>query len=167
LPATRGKPNSDESNAATRLVASAGAGNVKRHHFSGLQHNKVVIARRKSGSDAVPFAVATGSTNISLGGLYIQNNNILLFRDADVAKLYADVFEAAFPKPTGFSGKPIAMKWFEKDLANAGTYRFCFSPHKKALLSMNPLADAITSAEKSVFYAIAFRSAQTGPADKA
>jgi phosphatidylserine/phosphatidylglycerophosphate/cardiolipin synthase-like enzyme len=162
-----GKPASDESNAAARLITSAGASNVARHHFSGLQHNKVIIARRKSGNAAVPFAVATGSTNFSLGGLYIQNNNILLFRDADIAELYADVFDAAFPKPTGFSGKPIAMKWFEKDLADAGTYRFCFSPHKKATLSMTPLADAIEGADKSVFYAIAFRGAQTGPADQA
>ena len=99
-----GKPTSDESNAAARLVISAGAGQCPRHKFSGLQHNKVIIARRKSGNATVPFAVATGSTNFSLGGLYIQNNNILLFRDADVAKLYAGVFDAAFPKPSGFCG---------------------------------------------------------------
>ena len=111
--------------------------------------------------------MTTGSTNFSLGGLYIQNNNILLFRDPDVAKLYADVFDAAFPKATGFSAKPIASRWFEKELPDAGTYRFCFSPHKKASLSMQPLADAINGAKKSVFYAIAFRSAQSGPADKA
>lgn len=162
-----GKPTSDESNAAKRLVVSAGPDHVARHHFSGLQHNKVFIARRKSGNTASPFAVTTGSTNFSLGGLYIQNNNILLFRDPDVAKLYADVFDAAFPKATGFSAKPIASRWFEKELPDAGTYRFCFSPHKKASLSMQPLADAINGAKKSVFYAIAFRSAQSGPADKA
>jgi PLD-like domain len=77
------------------------------------------------------------------------------------------VFDAAFPKATGFSGKPIAKQWFEKALPDAGTYRFCFSPHKKAALSMNPVAEAIEGAKKSVFYAIAFRGAQTGPADKA
>ena len=32
---------------------------------------------------------------------------------------------------------------------------------------MNPVAEAIEGASKSVFYAIAFRGAQTGPADKA
>src|SRR5215510_673404 len=162
-----GKPASDESNAAKRLAVSAGISNVARHHFSGLQHNKVIIARRKSGNASEPFAVATGSTNFSLGGLYIQNNNVLLFRDADVARLYAEVFDAAFPKATGFSGKPIAKQWFEKALPDAGTYRFCFSPHKKAALSMNPVAEAIEGAKKSVFYAIAFRGAQTGPADTA
>lgn len=162
-----GKPASDESNSAKRLAISAGASNVARHHFSGLQHNKVIIARRKSGNSAVPFAVATGSTNFSLGGVYIQNNNVLLFRHADIAKLYADVFDVAFPKAAGFSGKPVATQWFEKALPNAGTYRFCFSPHKKATLPMTPLANAINGAKKSVFYAIAFRGAQSGPADKA
>ncbi|MGA7163982.1 MAG: phospholipase, partial [Pseudolabrys sp.] len=37
-----GKPTSDESNAAARLITSAGASNVAGHHFSGLQHNKVI-----------------------------------------------------------------------------------------------------------------------------
>lgn len=32
---------------------------------------------------------------------------------------------------------------------------------------MDPLAEAIEGAKKSVFYAIAFRGAQTGPADAA
>lgn len=162
-----GTPKSDETEAFKRLKASAGDNNVARHHFSGLQHNKVIIAKRKSGNSATPFAVSTGSTNFSLGGIYIQNNNLLLFRDTDVAKLYADVFDNAFPKATGFSGKPVATQWFEKVLPDASTYRFCFSPHKKVTLSMQPLADAINGANKSVFYAIAFRGTQGGPAAKA
>jgi len=108
-------------------------------------------SRRKNGNASESFAVATGSTNFSLGGLYIQNNNVLLFRDADVASFYANVFAAAFPNATGFSAKPIAKQWFEKTLPHAGTYRFCFSPHKKAALSMDPLAEAIEGAKKSVF----------------
>jgi phosphatidylserine/phosphatidylglycerophosphate/cardiolipin synthase-like enzyme len=163
-----GQPKSDETAAFKRLKISAGDGNVARHHFSGLQHNKVVIAKRKSGSGVVPFAVSTGSTNFSLSGLYIQNNNVLLFRDADIAKFYADAFANAFPAAAGFSGKPVATQWFEKALPDAGTYRFCFSPHKKkSTLSMKPLADAINGAKKSVFYAIAFRGAETGLADDA
>jgi len=162
-----GEPKSDETAATARLQSSAGVNNVARHHFSGLQHNKVFIAKRKNGNSAVPFAVSTGSTNFSLGGLYIQNNNVLLFRDADIARHYADAFDAAFPKAAGFTGKPIATHWFEKVLPDAGSYRFCFSPHKDPALSMQPLADAIKGAQKSVFYAIAFRGAQSGPADKA
>ena len=165
---THGDPGSDETTAEGRLKQSAGAADVARHKFLGLQHNKGIIAKRKvAGGGFAPFAVLTGSTNFSLGGLYIQNNNALLFRDAAVAKYYADVFDAAFPKADGFPGKPVAAKWFEQNQAGAGTYRFCFSPHKKAELSMKPLADAVKDAKRSVFYAIAFRGAQTGPADAA
>jgi hypothetical protein len=162
-----GKPASDETKAAKRLMASAGENNVARHHFTSLQHNKIVIASRGSGDSKKPFAVFTGSTNYSLRGLYIQCNNALLFQDSEIAGWYHDDFEKAFPKPDGFKTSDVATKWFEKAVANAGTYRFCFSPHADAKLSMGPVADAVDSAKKSVFYAIAFRGAETGPADLA
>jgi phosphatidylserine/phosphatidylglycerophosphate/cardiolipin synthase-like enzyme len=167
--AKHGKAASDESKAAKLLAASAGAANVKRHHFASLQHNKVVVAKR---NDAA-FAVFTGSTNFSLRGLYIQANNGLLFRDADIAGWYAKAFAAAFPsgqtkfKTADFTKAEIASKWFEKNQPDAGTYRFCFSPHKDPKLSMQPIADAVGQAKSSVFYAIAFRGAETGPADVA
>jgi phosphatidylserine/phosphatidylglycerophosphate/cardiolipin synthase-like enzyme len=158
--AKHGQPKSDETKAAKVLAKSAGAGNVKRHKFSRLQHNKIIIAKRKN----VPFAVFTGSTNFSLRGLYIQANNALLFRDREIARWYADDFQAAFPKPTNFTKSKVATQWFKK-AANGATYRFCFSPHADPEISMGPVADAIDKAKKSVFYAIAFRGAQRGPAD--
>jgi phosphatidylserine/phosphatidylglycerophosphate/cardiolipin synthase-like enzyme len=158
---THGKKGSDENAAEKRLKQSAGDDNVVRHHFSGLQHNKVIIAKRKS-AGGEPFAVLTGSTNFSLGGLYLQNNNALLFRSADVAKLYASVFAEAFPSNKGFSGKKIASDWFEMDVPDAGSYAFCFSPHKKSSVSLTRLADSIKGAKKSVFYAIAFYGSMKG-----
>ena len=109
----------------------------------------------------------TGSTNYSLRGLYIQCNNALLFRDAEIAGWYQDDFNKAFPKPVDFRTSDVATKWFEKKVADAGTYRFCFSPHSDPALSMGPVATAVEKAKKSVFYAIAFRGAQSGPADVA
>ncbi|MEA2829773.1 MAG: hypothetical protein QOF22_521 [Bradyrhizobium sp.] len=156
---THGKPKSEEALGEKRLVASAGRQNVARHHFSGLQHNKIFIAKR--GGKA--FKVLTGSTNFALRGLYIQNNNVLVFQDDGIAKFYADAFAAGFPKPDGFNKKDIAKDWFKKE-TEFGPYRFCFSPHAKAELSMGPLADAIKAAKSSVLYAIAFRGAETGPA---
>ena len=161
--AKHGQSTSDETKAAALLAKSAGAQNVARHKFSRLQHNKVLIAKDTQG----PVAVLTGSTNFSLRGLYIQANNVLLFRDRDIAQWYADAFQAAFPKPTGFAASASAAKWFEKKVPGAGSYRFCFSPHQDAELSMRPVADAVDGAKRSVFYAIAFRGAQTGPADLA
>ena len=158
-----GLAGSEETKAAARLVKSAGKGNVARHAFWRLQHNKAVIAKR----GGVPFAVFTGSTNFSLRGLYIQANNALLFRDPTIAQWYADAFAAAFPKRDGFRASPIATQWFTKTLAGCGSYKFCFSPHTDPALSMTPVADAVNGAAKSVFYAIAFRGQQTGPADLA
>ena len=37
---------SAESQAAARLQGTAGAANVKRIHFGGLQHHKVLVVRR-------------------------------------------------------------------------------------------------------------------------
>ncbi len=156
---THGRKDSEETLAEKRLQKTAGKANVKRHKFSGLQHNKVFIAKR--GGKA--FAVLTGSTNFALRGLYIQNNNALLFRDEEIAGYYADAFQAAFPAPGGYKKNKVATQWFEKKI-DTGTYRFCFSPHAKAELSMGPLAKAVEDAESSVLYAIAFRGAQTGPA---
>jgi hypothetical protein len=166
-PTKHNKPTSDETKAAKRLSNSAGAGNVARHHFTTLQHNKIVTASRGKGADKKPFAVFTGSTNYSLRGLYIQCNNALLFQDAEIARWYQDDFDKAFPKPDDFRTSDVATKWFEKSVANAGIYRFCFSPHSDPALSMGAVATAVGKAKESVFYAIAFRGAQSGPADVA
>jgi hypothetical protein len=157
---THGRPKSEEAHAEKRLVKTSGRANVKRHKFGKLQHNKVFIAKRAGKA----FAVMTGSTNFALRGLYIQNNNVLVFRDDDIAAKYARAFDKAFPKPDKFKSDEISTKWFEKDMAGMGTYRFAFSPHSKAEISLEPLATAIQEAESSVLYAIAFRGAQTGPA---
>jgi PLD-like domain len=161
-----GRSDSDETKAAKLLTSSAGKDNVQRHHFWSLQHNKVFIGKRKSANgSAKPFAVVTGSTNFSLRGLYIQSNNLLLFRDQDIAGWYADAFEAGFTDPKGFRKAGVSTKFFDKNSAN-GRYRFYFSPHQDPAFSMEPIAAAVKKAN-TVFYAIAFRGAETGPADVA
>jgi len=160
---THGKPGSEEEQGANRLIASAGPENVHRHKFFGLQHNKIFIAKR--GEQA--FKVLTGSTNFALRGLYIQNNNVLVFDHPGIAGFYANAFKEAFPKPDGYRKKDVSSKWFEQDIPGLGKYSFCFSPHQKSSTSMGRLADAIKAAESSVLYAIAFRGAQTGLAAKA
>ena len=64
VPTGHGTPGSDESLAAKRLRASAGAANVRRMHFSNLQHNKVFVLRRKG----VAEKVLCGSTNFTFSG---------------------------------------------------------------------------------------------------
>ena len=99
-----GGPTSAESVAAQRLAVSAGAANVRRTHFSGLQHHKVMIARRAG----QPYKVLAGSTNFSFRGIYIQANNALVFTDPAVARLFGEVFEASFSQPKSFSASLLA-----------------------------------------------------------
>ena len=98
---------SAESQAAARLASSAGAENVKRMHFKGLQHNKVLIAKRNGKAVKVLF----GSTNFSFRGLYIQANNALVFRAPEAATLFKQVFDRAFTNPKTFASDPIAKQW--------------------------------------------------------
>jgi len=147
-----GAADSAESTAADRLGVSAGTTRVKRTHFQGLQHHKVLIARR----GGVAYKVIGGSTNFSFRGLYIQANNALLFDDPDVAGLYGRVFDAAFADPAGFSANELAGKWHLVKKPRMPAVHFCFSPHTNTDLSLLPLKGAIAQATSSVFYAVAF-----------
>jgi phosphatidylserine/phosphatidylglycerophosphate/cardiolipin synthase-like enzyme len=147
-----GAVDSAESDAAKRLKLSTGATQVKRTHFNGLQHHKVLIARR----GGLAYKVITGSTNFSFRGLYIQANNALLFDDPEVAGLYGRVFDAAFQNPVGFGASELASKWHLVKKPGKPAVHFCFSPHADTGLSLLPLKGAIAQATSSVFYAVAF-----------
>lgn len=155
------KPDgSAESQAAARLEQSAGEDRVKRMHFSGLQHNKVLIAKRKGEAQRVLF----GSTNFSFRGLYIQANNALVFRSTEVAGLFEDVFELAFSHPKQFNAQPIATQWHFVQPEGGPPVQFCFSPHASADLSLSSVGAAIDQATSSVFFCIAFLNQATSGA---
>lgn len=159
-----GGPTSAESVAAQRLAVSAGAANVRRTHFSGLQHHKVMIARRAG----QPYKVLAGSTNFSFRGIYIQANNALVFTDPAVARLFGEVFEASFSQPKSFSASLLAAKWHLVAVPGKPPVRFCFSPHKAMDLSLNPVRGAIEQATSSVFYSVAFlNQIKSGPTKEA
>lgn len=144
-------PTSCETRAAIRLAASAGAANVHRTHFKGLQHHKVLIARR----NGVPYKVLCGSTNFSFRGCYVQNNNALLFSEPAVAALFGQVFDASFNDPDHFADSDLAKKWHVIETQGPRLH-FCFSPHESANLSLSPLGGAIDQATSSVLFNIAF-----------
>lgn len=151
-----GDDASPESESARRLEA-AGA-TVRRTHFKRQQHNKVLVVKRKG----VPVRVLAGSTNFSLRGLYIQANNVLLFEDKDIAKLYADVFDAYWDKPKKFHEHPLSQQWHVGRDQPDSRFSFCFSPHQDESLSLDPVAKAIQEAESSVLYAVVFLPQLTG-----
>lgn len=147
-----GTDESAESKAAARLAASAGEANVRRTHFSGLQHHKVFIAKRAG----KPIKVLAGSTNFSYRGIYIQANNVLVFSEPTIAGLFAGVFEASFRSPADFKTDPLAAQWHLVQAPGKPPVQVCFSPHKSPDLSLNPVRGAIDQASSSVLYSVAF-----------
>ncbi|MGQ0701399.1 MAG: phospholipase D-like domain-containing protein [Panacagrimonas sp.] len=151
-----GEETSPESESVQRLIA-AGA-TVARTHFKRQQHNKVLIVKR----NGVPVRVLAGSTNFSLRGLYIQANNVLVFEDEGIAKLYADVFDAYWSEPNKFDDHLLSQRWHVGRDAPDSRFSFCFSPHQEESLSLDPVAKAIKEAESSVLYAVVFLPQLTG-----
>jgi phosphatidylserine/phosphatidylglycerophosphate/cardiolipin synthase-like enzyme len=147
-----GTEESAESQTEKRLKQSAGVARVKRTHFQNLQHHKVLISRR----NGVAEKVLVGSTNFSFRGIYIQANNVIVFDDADVADLYAQVFDSAFSDPAGFFQSELASKWHVVSKDGGPKVHFCFSPHGSEELSLKPVKGAIEQASSSVLYAVAF-----------
>lgn len=159
-----GKPESSESKAAARLAATAGGAQVKRTHFQGLQHHKVIVVKRSDKPDQVLF----GSTNFSFRGLYIQANNLIVLRAPEAAALFAQVFEEAFRDPEHFATSSLAQRWHLVKVDGKPALHFCFSPHRDSALSLNPVGAAIDQASSSVLYSVAFlNQINSGPTREA
>ncbi len=147
----RQKPaTSCESLSAQRLAASGAQ--VKRMHFSGLQHHKVLIVRRAGKA----VRVLGGSTNFALRGLYVQANNVLLFDDESVAGKFGEVFEAYWRSPGTFRQHPLSQQWWVVRDQPGSKVSLCFAPHADSALSLDPIATSIEQASSSVLYSIAF-----------
>lgn len=142
--------HSAESISAARLKEKGAK--VLRTHFLGLQHHKVLIARRGGAAERV----LCGSTNFTFRGLYVQANNILVFHAPEVADLFGRMFDLVFADPGAFKRSSFAAAWHEVALPGKPKVRVCFSPHKSAALPLDPVRDAIDGATSSVFYSIAF-----------
>lgn len=160
---------SSASDGARQLRATAGAANVKRMHFTKLQHNKVLIVKK----GAVAKKVLFGSTNFSFRGFYIQANNALIVTDDKVSALFQTVFDLAFanagkPVKNWYLSDKIATQWYPVSINGKPSLSFCFSPHKDSDLSLQPVADAVNGAKSAVFFSIAFLSQiKQGPVRKA
>lgn len=155
--------NSCETLATTQLAAAGAL--VRRHHFDGLQHNKVVIAYK----GGAPYRAIAGSTNFSFRGLYIQANNMLAFDAPEAIGLFSSMFELAFAGPHALEQNALSQAWQVATAADGTVARVCFSPHpNNSDLSLSPLAGAIQQASSSVLYAVAFLNQDMhGPTRKA
>ena len=131
--ADHGDADSAESQAAARLIASAGQDNVHRGHFQqpAAQQGAHRQAHERRSAAAGAWWV---DELLFPRPRDIQANNMYEFTDPDVAGLFADMFDEAFTDMAGFSGADLAAKWHAVKKPGQPTVKVCFSPHKSSNL---------------------------------
>jgi phosphatidylserine/phosphatidylglycerophosphate/cardiolipin synthase-like enzyme len=142
------------------------ADDILRGHFKRYAHDKVLIVRDASGARTAR-KVLTGSTNLSVTGLYVNSNHVLVFEDASVAATYAEVFDEVWSsgvKEAAFVASPLS-----RTPATFGTTTITFSPHD-ADTAEKILDDLVARAEEegskprgSVLFAVMQLDKGTGP----
>ena len=107
-----------------------------RGKFNRYAHDKVFIVSKKGTNTNSPRYVLTGSTNFSVTGLYVNSNHVLVYRDTQVAALYADVFKAVWTggvKEKAFVGTQWSLKPFSSTAKGTPKTDFTFAPHDPAM----------------------------------
>lgn len=153
-----GASDSGETQAATRLSASAGDNQVKRQRVLGLQHNKTIVVDGPQGQ-----RVVCGSTNLSWRGLFVQSNNALVLRGEGAVKLFLAAFDNYWSlAPADFGATPSAQ-WTDLGLSGIDA-RVAFSPHAASNALLETIADEIGKKTTScLFYSLAFLYETPGP----
>jgi phosphatidylserine/phosphatidylglycerophosphate/cardiolipin synthase-like enzyme len=152
-----GESGSAENQAATRLAASAGEGNVKRQHMLSLQHNKTIVV-----DGPKTQKVVCGSTNFSWRGFFVQSNNALVLQARTAVQTFASAFDAYWNNADGF-GETDSAKWTALGLKGIDA-RVAFSPHVKKNVLLKTIADDIGDKTTScLFYSLAFLYQTPGP----
>ncbi len=153
-----GDANSAETQAEAQLVLSAGRGNVQRQHVGTLQHNKTIAI-----SGTVQSAVG-GSTNFSMRGFFVQNNNAIIVHGAEPVKLFFAAFDNLFNninKPAGF-GASDSAKFVSLNLPSVNA-KIAFSPHSANNAMLKHIADDLNTTTSTLFYSLAFLNITPGP----
>lgn len=141
-----------ESKAAAKLIASAGAGNVKRQHMANLQHHKS-IAVRGNGVNKVLF----GSTNFTWRGFFVQSNNAVVVSSKKAVDDYFDAFDSYFSakKTADFQTSPSADAWHLLGVPGL-TAKVGYSPHNTKNGLLADVGKNIDKAKSSVLFSLAF-----------
>lgn len=155
--AAHGKPQSGETQAATRLMKSAGAANVKRHHMLALQHNKTIVI-----DGPKVQAVVCGSTNFTWRGFFIQANNAVILRGRKAVKPFAAAFDGYIANDGSAFGDTPSAKWKTLGLVGINA-KASFSPHASSNALLEVIANDVQKTASSLFYSLAFLHQTSGP----
>jgi len=162
-----GKKAEDQVEKAFNARAKKGAVMV-RGKFKRFAHDKVFIVSRAG----KPLKVLTGSTNFSTTGMYVNSNHVVIFKDADIAKTYQDVFDTALAQNVSgpkFAKDPLAAQAFSFSAAKTPQTEISFAPHLDA--AAKKILDDLTTrigregkkAAGSVLFAVMEIGKGTGP----
>jgi phosphatidylserine/phosphatidylglycerophosphate/cardiolipin synthase-like enzyme len=145
------KPDtSAESQAETRLKASAGDDHVIRQHMGNLQHNKTIVV-----TGANQHVAVCGSTNLSWRGFYVQNNNAVVITGEDAVQPFVDAFEQYWKGAAAAFRKSDCSNWVKLALDGLDV-SLCFSPHRPDNAVLDSIATDMRSTESSLLYSLAF-----------
>lgn len=142
---------SGENQSSERLMASAGAENVKRQHMGSLQHNKIIIV-----DSATTQIAVCGSINFSWRGFFVQANNAVILQGTNAVKPFLTTFENYWTLDPSDFDNSISAEWSDLNLPKIDA-RVAFSPHKKSNALLQMIADDIDLATtSSLFFSLAF-----------
>ncbi len=153
-----GEDGSIENQAAERLVASAGADNVKRQHMLTLQHNKTIIVNGPKGRKVV-----CGSTNFSWRGFFVQANNAMVLQGDSAVNPFLAAFENYWSQKPNDFGDTASAEWSDLGLTGIRA-SVAFSPHSSSNALLKTIADDIGEKTTScLFFSLAFLYQTPGP----
>jgi phosphatidylserine/phosphatidylglycerophosphate/cardiolipin synthase-like enzyme len=157
--AAHGKAGSGETQAAKRIEASAGKGNVERQHMGKLQHNKTIVV-----DGPQVQRVVCGSTNFSWRGFFVQANNAVVLTGATAVKQFGAAFDAYLQHSNDAPafGETASAKMTTLGLEGINA-RVGFSPHATSNAMLEKIATDIGQAKSSVLYSLAFLFQTEGP----
>jgi len=149
-------------NAAAKAPAE-----IIRGKFGRFAHDKVFIVSE----GATAKKVLTGSSNLSVTGLYVNSNHILVFDDPNVAGVYAQVFEASWTGKVSesFNKDPLAAQTKSFNGNGVPNTDITFSPHQAPFATqiLTDLANRIDTEGQqkngSVLFAVMDTGVGTGP----
>ena len=143
---------------------------ILRGKFGRFAHDKVFVVSRKSGAKKV----LTGSTNLSVTGLYVNSNHVIVFDDPEVAGKYASVFESVWTdkvQAAKFRNSDLAKETFTPTSKAVPPLEITFAPHDETF-AKKILDDLVTRVDKegragkttgSVLFAVMELGKGTGP----
>lgn len=142
---------------------------LMRGHFGRFAHDKVLIVTDEKRN---ALKVLTGSTNLSVTGLYVNSNHVLVIDDKTVAATYEKVFQIAWDGKagSGFSKADVAKNTASFSSKTLPKMEITFSPHTK-VVATSILDGLVARVEKeklntkgSVLFAVmAMDETSTGP----